>query len=96
MELNRTSTYGIKAQVPEQRLHEDLSQVCVGVSCCGAVCGVRGGCETRARTKYLRAVGGGAVTQERSHVGVVLETGQDNVQLHPLWDKQISITLLTL
>ena len=76
--------YGIKAQVPEQRLHEDLSQVGVRVARRGAVRRVWGGCEARPRGGHLGGVGGGAVTQQRGHVGVVLQAGQDNVELHPL------------
>lgn len=77
-------TYSIKAQVPEQRLHEDLSQVGVRMARCSAVGAVRGSCKARARRQYLRAISRRAVTQERGHMGVVLETGQDNVELHPL------------
>ena len=86
-EHHPTSTYSIKAQVPEQRLHEDLSQVGVRVACCGAVCGVWSCCEGRTRRKHLGAVSRRAVTQERGHVGVVLQAGQDDVELHPLWHK---------
>lgn len=57
------------------------------MACCGAVCGVRGGREARGGGKHLGAIGGRAVTQERGHVGVVLETGQDYVKLHPLWQR---------
>lgn len=98
MELNQTSTYSIKAQIPEQRLHQNLSQVGVRVAGCGAVRGVRRGCEALAGGQNLGAVSRRAVTQERGHVGVVLQTGQDDVQLHPLinTNTQVSIRLLTL
>ena len=93
---SQASPYSVKAQVPEQRLHEDLSQVGVRMSCCGAVRRVCGGCEARTGRKYFGTVSRRAVAQERGHVGVVLQTGQDNVQLHPLWDKHSSMRLLTL
>lgn len=86
-EHHPTSTHSVEAQVPEQRLHEDLSQVGVRVACCGAVRGVWGRCEGRARGKHLGAVSRRAVTQERGNVGVVLQAGQDDVELHPLWHK---------
>lgn len=80
------STYGIKTQVPEQCLHEDLGQVGVRVACYGIICRVCQGCKSRSRWEHLRAISGWAVSQKRSHMGVVLQAGQDDVQLHPLWD----------
>ncbi|TNN33881.1 hypothetical protein EYF80_055954 [Liparis tanakae] len=84
------STHGVEAQVPEQRLHEDLGQVGVGGAAGrGAVrSGLRGGREAAgAGAERLGPVGRGAVAQEGRHVGVVLQTGEDDVQLHPLWER---------
>lgn len=42
------------------------------------------GAEAAAGAEPLGPVGGRAVAQERGHVGVVLQAGEDYVQLHPL------------
>ncbi len=87
-------TYCIKPQVSEQCLHEDLSQVCVRVGCCGTVCGVWRGREACTRRKHLGSISRRAVAQKRGHMGVVLKAGQYNVQLHPLWHRHTHLVRL--
>lgn len=68
-------THSVEAQVPEQRLHKDFSQVGVWMARGSIVCGVQWRCEASSRGLHLGAVGWGTVAQQRGHVGVVLQAG---------------------
>lgn len=77
-------SHRVEAQVPEKRLHEDLSQVGVRVTCGSVVSWVGGRRWPVGSRLHLGAISWTAVAQQRGHVGVVLQAGQDDVQLHPL------------
>lgn len=72
---NISPTHSVEAQVPEERLHKDLSQVGVRMARGGVVRGIQRCREASSRGLHLGAVGWGTVAQQRGHVGVVLQAG---------------------
>lgn len=72
---NTSPAHSVEAQVPEQRLHKDLSQVGVWMACGGVVRRVQWCREASSGGLHLGAVRWGTVAQQRGHVGVVLQAG---------------------
>lgn len=72
---NTSPTHSVEAQVPEQRLHKDLSQVGVRMARGSVVRRVEWCREAGSRGLHLGAVCWSTVAQQRGHVGVVLQAG---------------------